>query len=147
MRINIPRFFLSGDEKKAILAEIGELEKKSSAEIRVHLAKNVKGDIVKYSEAVFEKLGMADTSERNGVLVLLDIAERRFAVIGDKGINEKVPEHFWRKVADIMSDRFKQRLFAEGLVEGIRVIGEHLAFHFPRKADDVNELPDEISFS
>ena len=44
---------------------------------------------------VFKKLGMHKTAERNGVLFYLAVDDRKFAIIGDAGINAKVPAGFW----------------------------------------------------
>ena len=62
------------------------------------------------------------------------------------GINQKVPENFWDDIRDTMLDHFRENKFADGLVEGITMAGKQLKEHFPYQTDDVNELPDEISF-
>ena len=62
------------------------------------------------------------------------------------GINQKVPENFWDNIRDIMLDHFRENKFADGLVDGITMAGQQLKEHFPYQSDDVNELPDEISF-
>ena len=45
-----------------------------------------------------------------------------------------------------MLKHFRKEKFTEGLIEGIILAGKHLKKHFPHKKDDINELPDEISF-
>lgn len=89
---------------------------------------------------------MANTALRNGVLIYLAITDHRFAIIGDKGINEKVSDHFWADTRDIMQKKFKEQKFTEGLVEGILKAGEQLKTYFPYSKNDTNELNDQISF-
>jgi len=95
---------------------------------------------------VFKKLKMHDTGLRNGVLFYLAVKNRKFAIIGDKGINEIVPEDFWEELKSDMLDAFREGNFTDGLIDGITRTGTHLKQHFPYQTDDVNELPDEISF-
>jgi uncharacterized membrane protein len=89
---------------------------------------------------------MHKTAERNGVLFYLAVNDRKFAVLGDSGINAKVPEDFWDQVKELLQKNFREGKFTEGLAEGIMQAGEHLKVHFPHRKDDVNELPDDISF-
>jgi uncharacterized membrane protein len=89
---------------------------------------------------------MHKTKLRNGVLFYLAVKDRKFAILGDAGINAKVPEGFWDNIKDTMLNHFKNGEFARGLSEGIKMTGEQLKKHFPWKSDDVNELSDEISF-
>jgi uncharacterized membrane protein len=89
---------------------------------------------------------MHKTQLRNGVLFYLAIKDKQFAVLGDAGINSLVPENFWEEVKDEMLLHFKQGNFTVGLVNGITMAGEKLKQHFPYQKDDINELPDEISF-
>jgi uncharacterized membrane protein len=95
---------------------------------------------------LFRQLDMHKTQLRNGVLFYLALNNRRFAIIGDKGINQKVPENFWDDIKLKMIDHFRDGRFAEGLVYGITVAGEQLKKHFPYYKNDVNELSDDISF-
>ena len=89
---------------------------------------------------------MHETAERNGVLFYLAVKDRKFAIIGDEGINQKVPLDFWDHIKSDMSRSFKEGLFTEGLCNAIKEAGKQLKAHFPYSHDDKNELSDEISF-
>jgi uncharacterized membrane protein len=138
--------FFTKEQQSIILAAVKEAENQTSGEIRVHIETNCDEDVLDRTAWVFKKLGMHKTAERNGVLFYLAVKDRKFAVIGDAGINSKVPAGFWDDVKELLLKRFRDGKFTEGLSEGIIMAGEHLKKHFPHKKDDVNELPDEISF-
>ena len=89
---------------------------------------------------------MHKTTLRNGVLFYLAVTSHKFAVIGDAGINKVVPERFWDEITAKVIEKFKSGNYAEGLRQGILEAGEQLKAHFPYQTDDVNELPDDISF-
>ena len=95
---------------------------------------------------VFEKLKMHQTELRNGVLIYMAVFDKKFAILGDQGINEKVPEGFWDSVKNKMIEQFKAGAIEKGLSVGIEAAGEKLKAFFPYQSDDVNELSDEISF-
>ncbi|MCB8999770.1 MAG: TPM domain-containing protein, partial [Bacteroidales bacterium] len=95
---------------------------------------------------LFEYLKMHKTAERNGVLFYLAVKSRKFAILGDAGINAKVPSNFWDQIKESMAAAFAEGKFSEGLSEGILSAGEQLARHFPHQKNDVNELSDDISF-
>ncbi len=140
-----PAKFFSDEQKKQIVDAIKEAEKETSGEIRLHIESKCKGDPLERAIKVFQKLKMHKTALRNGTLIYLALNNKKFAIFGDKGINEKVPENFWKDVKDVMAEHFKQNEFTEGLVEGIGMIGNKLKEFFPYQSDDVNELPDDIS--
>jgi len=141
-----PESFLSRLDHDRIVAAIREAEDHSRGEIRVHVARKAVEDPQRAAAALFEKLGMAATAERNGVLIFVAPASQRFAVVGDKGIHEKCGEGFWKDVASAMEEDFRQGRFTDGIVKGVVKAGEALAAHFPRTGrPDVNELPDEVS--
>jgi uncharacterized membrane protein len=139
--------FFSKEQQAQILASVREAEKETSGEIRVHIESKLNGDLLDRAAWLFKKLGMHNTAERNGVLFYLAVSDRKFAILGDAGINAKVPAGFWDDISELMRKNFKEGKFTEGLSEGILMAGEHLKIHFPHRADDVNELSDEISFN
>jgi uncharacterized membrane protein len=138
--------FFSEGQQAQILASVKEAEMETSGEIRVHVETSLKGDVLDRAAWLFKKLRMDKTAERNGVLFYLAVSDRKFAIIGDAGINAKVPAGFWDDVSELLKKSFREGKFTEGLSAGILLAGKHLKTHFPRRSDDVNELPDEISF-
>jgi len=138
--------FFTKEQQSMILASVKEAEKETSGEIRVHIETSLSGDVLDRAAWVFKKLGMHNTDERNGVLFYLAVNDRKFAIIGDAGINSKVPAGFWNEISELLVKNFKEGKFTEGLSEGILLAGKQLQTHFPFKKDDVNELSDEISF-
>ena len=138
--------FFTKEQQAQILAAVKEAENETSGEIRVHIEKHCQEEVLDRAAWIFKKLGMQNTAERNGVLFYLAVSDRKFAIIGDAGINANVPAGFWDDVKELLRRNFREGRFTEGLSEGIILAGTHLKRHFPRSKDDVNELPDEISF-
>ena len=138
--------FFSAAEKSLIREAIGEAEMNTSGEIRVHIENHCREEVMDRAAWWFGKLNMQRTAQRNGVLFYLAVRDRKFAILGDAGINARVPDDFWDQIKETMVEAFMEGGFAEGLSQGIRMAGEALKEHFPHQSDDVNELPDEISF-
>lgn len=135
------------DEQQRIIEAIRQAEKASSGEIRVHVEPHCPGiDPVQRAIDVFSRLGMHQTKEQNGVLFYLAHADRKFAVVGDKGIDAKVPANFWETTKDLLRSHFAAGEYATGLSRGIERAGEKLKQYFPYASDDTNELSDDISF-
>jgi uncharacterized membrane protein len=132
--------------RKQIREAIARAEAVTSGEIRVFVDERCNGSELDHAAAVFEKLGMHKTKERNGVLFYVSAADRRFAVIGDAGIHARVHDGFWESVRDEMMDEMKTGNLIGGLVRGIGKAGRALAEYFPRRKDDSDELPNEIAF-
>jgi uncharacterized membrane protein len=94
----------------------------------------------------FARLKMHKTELRNGVLFYLALNDKKFAILGDKGINSVVPNNFWNDTKETMLPFFAESNFSEGLSKGILMAGEKLKQSFSYQNDDINELDDEISF-
>ncbi len=136
----------SKEETEDIKQAILNAELDTSGEIRVHVENVCEGDVLDRASYWFDKLKMHETELRNGVLFYLAVKNRKFAVIGDQGINTKVPAGFWDNIKAMMLEHFREGRFAQGLIDGVCLAGENLKKHFPYQKDDVNELPDDISF-
>ncbi len=138
--------FFSDAQKRQITDAISQAERQTSGEIRVHLEQRCKEDVLDHAAFIFEKLGMHKTAERSGVLFYVSYEDHKLAILGDAGINTKVPENFWGRIKDHLISEFKNGNYATGLSEGILMAGEQLKTHFPKGADNQNELSNEISF-
>ncbi len=140
--------FLARLDQQRIVAAIRAAENETSGEIRVHVQPKARGGDIRFvAERTFERLGMTKTAARNGVLLFIASEEQGFVILGDRGIDEKVPAGFWDEIAAKLTIRFKNGEFTEGIVDAVTAAGEHLKEFFPRAADDVNELSDEIDVS
>jgi Predicted membrane protein len=89
---------------------------------------------------------MRNTAERNGVLIFLVPSRRRFAVLGDTGIHEKVGQEFWEAVAEVHVRKVPQGRFHHRPRARHRGDRPPAEGHFPHRPDDVDELPDEVDF-
>jgi uncharacterized membrane protein len=141
--------FLSSEEEKRVIDCIKEAEGATTGEIRVHLQGKLQKTAWEDALAVFNRLKMADTQDRNGVLIFIVPKEHQLVIIGDKGIHDRVMSHFWVGVRVEMLKHFRNKNFAEGLCMGVQLIGTKLHKHFPCQADgqeNPNELPDDISY-
>ncbi|MEO8433036.1 MAG: TPM domain-containing protein [Acidobacteriota bacterium] len=138
------RQFFSRLDSDRIVEAIGQAESGTSGEIRVHVTRREPHDIEAAARERFDKLGMANTAEHNGVLFYVAPRLRKFQILGDSGVHEKCGDDFWKATAVEMQEAFRTEEFTAGLVAGIDRIGEILKAHFPRSADDRNELPDAI---
>ncbi len=137
---------ITKDDEADIKQAILNAELDTSGEIRVHLEDICPGDVLDRAAHVFEKLEMHKTQRRNGVLFYLAMKNRKFAVIGDVGINRVVPESFWDQLKMEMLNYFRENEFAEGLIYGIGRTADYLRKFFPYEKGDINELPDDISY-
>jgi uncharacterized membrane protein len=138
--------FFSKEQQQSIQDAIAAAELNTSGEIRVHIDDECKGDVLAQASIVFSDLKMDKTKLRNGVLFYLAVDDQLFAIIGDKGINEKVPAGFWDNIRDTMLSHFKKEEFTEGLNKGISMAGEKLKAHFPLEVSDTNELSNDVTF-
>ena len=84
------------------------------------------------------------TDAATGILIFISILEHRAIVLGDEAIAEKLPADSWQKIVDTLTSGIKQKQTLKGLVSAIEMSGNHLQEHFPRAADDVDELENHL---
>lgn len=137
--------FLTKAEEEKVVAAIRDAEKETSGEIRVHIENTNSKPCLERAEDVFYFLGMDNTKDKNGVLFYVDVENKQFAVVGDSGIDQVVPEHFWESVRDRVTGEFAKGNYADGLVLGIIEAGQKLQIFFPFHHTDTDELTNEIS--
>ena len=137
--------FFDKEAKKDIIDAIVRAESMTSGEIRVHVQKKCKDDVMHAAKKVFHRLRMQRTKHRNAVLIFIALESRRFAILGDSGIHRQTGDFFWNETRDKIASYFSKGQLKEGIVAGILGIGEKLKTHFPAEANDKNEISNEIT--
>ena len=90
---------------------------------------------------LFSQLGVWDTEQNSGVLIYLQLIDRRVEIVADRGIDAKVGKGFWEAICRQMEEAFRNGCFEEGSLVALRNITVVLAEHFPALRDNPNELP------
>jgi uncharacterized membrane protein len=137
--------FLSRADEQEIVQAIIEAEKNTSGEIRVHIEEHTEKSPLDRAQEVFFELHMHETQDRNGVLFYVSVVDKKFAIIGDEGIDKLVEADFWDCTKDVVISNFKEGNYKKGLINGILRAGERLKKYFPFQSHDSNELSNEIS--
>lgn len=139
---------LNRDEEARLVKLIREVERATTGEVRIHIAKrtSLRG-AMRDAARIFKKLDMSKTEHRNGVLIFVSVRDREAVILGDKGIHEKIGHEGWNKHLEQLLSHFKKGDFHLGLHQAIESIGETLKKHFPAEDRHHNELPDDISHS
>jgi uncharacterized membrane protein len=132
-------------DQQRIVTAVRAAEQRTSAEIKVHAEHKSGPDPQKRAAEVWNELGLISTKERNAVLIYVAVHDRRFAFVADKGIGEDPGSAFWKDASDKMTLAFRRGAFGDGIVAAIQSIADRLSKRFPRKADDRDEIDNEIS--
>jgi uncharacterized membrane protein len=140
--MNVLEFLIHLDDDRIVEA-IREAELRTSGEIRVYIAKEKAPEPMPAAIEQFERMGMTQTRERNGVLIFVAPKSQTFAIIGDEGVHRHCGQEFWNEVSEAMRARFRDDPTA-AITFAIARAGEHLSRHFPRQPNDQNELPDAV---
>ena len=93
---------------------------------------------------LFAANGLTRTRDRTGMLILISELEHRVVILGDRGIHERVGDAGWQDHVNHLIAAIQRREAASGLLDVIERLGVAHAERNPARADDANELPDEI---
>lgn len=94
------------------------------------------------AEQVFAELRVWDTEGNSGVLVYVQLVDRRIEIVADRGIAACVPQVEWDAICRAMETEFRERRFEAGALSAIERITQLLVRHFPPRGPNPNELPD-----
>lgn len=90
--------------------------------------------------AAFFTEGLYRTRAENGIILFISVFERRVWVLGDRGINEKIPHESWQDIVDQVTSGVKSGRPCEAICAAIEAIGDILEEHFPIESGDKDEL-------
>ena len=91
---------------------------------------------------VFASERVWDTAENSGILIYVELAERRVEILADRGIAARVPQAEWDAICRAMEHSFRAGQWRQGALAAVARAGELLARHFPAGERNPNELPD-----
>ncbi len=94
--------------------------------------------------AIFKSAAERRTTGRTGILIYLSMAERRAEIIGDEAITKVTTPETWGDAMTSLLVEVKEGRVGDGIVAAIERVGAVLTEHFPRTAEDVNEIPDKL---
>jgi uncharacterized membrane protein len=143
--------FLNDDELLRISDKIKETERRTSGEICVSIREQRslserKKDVKEIAEAEFFKRNIDKTRDKTGILIFLLLKDKKFYILADSGINEKVEQNTWDDVKENMQQMFLNGKFCKGILTGIEQVGNILEKYFPIKPDDTNEISNKVLF-
>lgn len=107
-------------------------------------AAELREEVERSAEAVFHRHRLRETAGATGILIYVSLQEHQVRVLGDGAIGSKLGAADWRHICDAVTEGMAQGRAAEGLIRGIELAGELLGRHFPREANDRNELVNEL---
>ena len=132
-------------EKQRLVQSIRAAERLTSGEIRLYVESHCKFvNPIDRAQEIFLQLGMEKTKRSNGVLLYIALKDRQYAIVGDKGIHEKVGNEFWQAQSQLLRSHFDNSKIIDGIEACIQATGELLCRYFPHEAGDDNELSDDI---
>lgn len=145
--------FFNSAELRQIEEAVAAAELKTAGEIKVVIVgkceKNSPEQTVE--DAVHERLlkefaalGISDTRDDTGIMIMLSVEDRRVEIWGDTAIHELVGQDAWGTARDMIINGIKAHTHGAGICDAVKFVGDLLALHFPRKDDDKNELSDEV---
>ena len=134
---------------KAIEAAIRASEKTHDGELRfaveaaLHPLPVWRGQTARQrAREVFAQLHVWDTEHNSGVLIYVQLVDRRIEIVADRGISAQVTQKQWDTICRGIEHAYRKGEFEQGTLAGIREITALLAAHFPPSGDNPNELPD-----
>lgn len=147
--------FLTQEQRNEIEDSISRAESMTSGEIRVLVVaassvvpklgkKDQKEALRRRAIREFLKLGIHNTKDKTGVLLMVSIEERMVQVLAGNGINSVVPENTWSSMVHLITEGIKAGNPSRGIATAVADIGKMLSEKFPIKPDDSNELSNAV---
>ncbi|MGK2906281.1 MAG: TPM domain-containing protein [Desulfuromonadales bacterium] len=101
-------------------------------------------EVAEKAALVFLEQGLHHTRDETGILILISLFERRVQILADRGINAVAPANQWDGIVETITAGIQCGDTCTALCLAIETCGRLLEEHFPLKADDTNELPNNL---
>ncbi len=121
---------MNRDERAAIARALKTAEEGTTGRIGVRVIPDRECDAFERAEREFLRANLHRHDHANAALILVAPKARRFAVIGDRALHDRVGDAFWRNIVEQTQPYFTRGALCEGIVYAIGRIGEAMHAHF-----------------
>lgn len=132
---------------------VAQAEQQHAGEIQViiegHLPLDIalRGDSRLRAKQLFAEYGVWDTAYNSGVLLYINLCERKVEIVADRGIAQYVESEHWNTICKQITNALTQKQYSAGVVGGIAQIGQVLDQYYANKIKDLgNELSNSAVF-
>jgi uncharacterized membrane protein len=122
-------------QRAAIAQAIKEAEAGTTGRILVRVIPDRDVEAFDRAKHEFGRARLHHHVTRNAALILVAPAARKFAVLGDRALHERVGETFWRDVVDETQPYFARGAVDEGVLHAVARIGSALREYFPEPVE------------
>jgi len=123
-------------EQESVAQAIRDAESGTNGRIAVRvILDDEAGDAFERARGEFRWIGLQGHEPRNAALILVAPNARRFAVLGDRALHERVGDGFWEDVVRAAQPYFSRGETAEGVRYAVGRIGEALHAHFGQSGE------------
>ena len=95
------------------------------------------------AQQLFSLLRVWDTRDNSGVLLYLQLAERRVEIVADRGIAARVAAEQWQALCAAFAVEIRSMPADAAVLACLGRINALLTEHFPADVDNPRELPDD----
>jgi uncharacterized membrane protein len=114
-------------DKQKVHEAIVAAETATEARIFVSIAPYFWGDVRRTAEVALRRHARKRGAGRNAVLFFVVPSRRQFVLVGDADAHEKLGQHTWDRVAELVQTHLREGDPTTALVQGIEALGQELA--------------------
>lgn len=93
--------------------------------------------------ALFVEHGIWDTENNCGILIYLNMADRKVEIVADRGVAKCLSTSQWQKICQILTDGFSTGIFHDSVIAAVNAMNSQLERALPASGDPEKRLDDQ----
>ena len=141
------RRYFNKQDQQAIAHAVAQAEQGHVGEIQVVIEGHIPANQAYYqntqgrAQQLFAELGVWDTEFNSGVLLYLNLCERKVEIVIDRGIKGATQQEVWDTICANVIQLMQQQAYRQAVVQGVFEVGKVLTgFYQNVMHDSKNEL-------
>lgn len=143
------RYFNQQDQH-AIAEAVKDAEQGHIGEIQVVIEAYIPASQAFYqntharAKQLFAEIGVWDTEFNSGVLLYINLCDKRVEILIDRGIKKATTQKVWNEICESMIQTIKKQEYRQAVINGVTEIGIILDTYYAGKVIDIeNELSNQ----